>query len=119
MKRSLLILIATVAVMSAQTDEEINKIPAKDIIKTQQHEIELLRDAINITKNQGVTLGEAVQKNTELQTKIDALAKHDMDCSINITKKDAAIWMRNCIIMALGVAIGAYLFLKFYVHLPI
>lgn len=109
----------SIGIALAQTDEEIRNIPATDIIKTQQHAIELLRDALNTAKNQGVTLGDAIAKNNELQGKIDQLAIRDQNCSIDNAKKDARIWKDNAAFVVIGVAVAGYLFLKFYMRLPI
>ena len=112
---------------------DFSKITQEDIDKTIAHRKELDKQGATINEKQAVVIDTqasalvaASQHATELQSEITKLATHDRqmtdkvaDQQTQLAKKDFAILRAWCIISALLLAIGVYLVLKFYVHLPI
>ena len=112
---------------------DFSKITQEDIDKTIAHRKELDKQGATINEKQAVVIDTqasalvaASQHATELQGEITKLATHDRqmtdkvaDQQTQLAKKDFAILRAWCIISALLLAIGVYLVLKFYVHLPI
>jgi hypothetical protein len=112
---------------------DFSKITQEDIDKTIEHRKQLDKQGATINEKQAVVidtqataLAAATKATGELQGEIQTLATHDRqmtdkvaDQQTLLAKKDFAILRAWCIISALLLAIGVYLVLKFYVHLPI
>src|SRR6266487_2542966 len=108
----LLLVAATLAFAQPQpSDADIAKISPADIIATAKHLSELAKDEHETAKAQMFNLTAALQASTsaiaqskDLQVKIDKLAVHDQNATLALAKAKGAIWFRNFIIAALGVA---------------
>jgi len=112
---------------------DFSKISDADIAKTEAHkhaeELELTLRTTATAKNLEEALANARSAQTSLaeyEAKVDSLAienaqnyKAKLDAEKSVAEKNAAILRRDILIAGLGLAIGAYLFLKFYLHLPI
>lgn len=112
---------------------DFSKISEEDIAKTEAHkhaeELELMLRTTATAKNleQALATARVAQASlAEYETKVNNLAvenarnyKGMVDAEKSVAEKNAALLRRDIIIAGLGLAIGVYLFLKFYLHLPI
>jgi hypothetical protein len=104
---------------------DVSKISPADIDATIRHRNELAGQQISaldaqliVIQKQADALNQATTHANELQIKIDKLAADNQKCQIDDAKKATKILKLYMIIGGLVLAIGAFLFAKFYLHIP-